>query len=108
MKVFIRLEISCPSIGPMYVKPSSSKTAPTLGTAKRLTLPFIFFNSSGISLPIRGIFLTLSWTLSDKNCNGGLNLTLFKYVERAPTGGDIDISLSFRTTTKGVFGKCPA
>ena len=68
LNVLIKFPISCPSIGPIYVNPSSSKTAPTLGTAKRLTLPFIFFNSSGMSLPINGMFLTLSCTLSDRNC----------------------------------------
>ena len=39
---------------------------------------------------------------------GGLSLARFNTPESAPTGGEIDMSLSLSTTSRGVSGRWPA
>ena len=48
---------------------------------------------------------TLSSTLPERNCIGGLSRILLRCEDNAPTGGEIDMSLSFNTTRSGVWGR---
>ena len=93
--------ILCPSIGPTYVIPISSKYIP--GTNNCLIKSFDFLMIVVSSLPIPGIFIKDCSTFPLNSTYSFFVLTLFKYADIPPTFSAIDILLSFKITTRFFF-----
>ena len=87
----------CPSIGPIYVIPISSKYIP--GTNNCLIESFDFLRIVVNSFPIPGILNKDCSTFPLNSTYSFLVRTLFKYADIPPTFSAIDILLSFKILT---------
>ena len=91
----------CPSIGPTYVIPISSKYIP--GTNNCLIESFDFLRIVVNSFPIPGILNKDCSTFPLNSTYSFLVRTLFKYADIPPTFSAIDILLSFRIMIRFFF-----
>jgi len=93
--------MSCPSIGPIYSNPNASKSIP--GVKNTLKDSSARLAICRTDLPNLGRLSRNASRSFLNRCTDSLVMVRERRLESAPTFSEIDISLSFRITTRSLF-----